>query len=195
MAPPRFKKNIENVMPLDIRQLQHGRNGRVDWLNTNSELTWHWVRHGRSMGEIHLEIESAIVSLTLQTKQPDGSVRHACSEVHLSHTPCRLGGQRAWWICPDCGSRAAVLYFSKSTVACRQCQRLSYPSQSESRADRALRAAGNIRRRLGWEPGVANPIGTRPKGMHLATFIRLKAKHHAAARISLNEMARSLGIL
>lgn len=195
MAPLRHLGNIEYAMPLDIRQFQRGRDKRDVWLMPDTEFRWHWAFRGRSMTTIDLKVEAERVKLTHQATQADGSLRSVCLDVALTYTACGLGGQRAWWLCPSCDQRVSVLFFSKNTFACRKCQKLAYPSQSETREDRALRVAGKIRRKLGWEPGVANPAGARPKGMHRRTFVQLTAKHDAAAQIIMREMARALGLL
>ncbi len=54
---------------------------------------------------------------------------------------------------------------------------MPYPSQRESRYDRSLRRAKNIRSRLDWVPGVANGHGGKPKGMPRRTNYRLCNEH------------------
>lgn len=48
-----------------------------------------------------------------------------------------------------------------------------------------MRRAGNIRERLGWQAGIANPNGGKPKGMHWRTFNRLTAEYLGFAGASL----------
>lgn len=61
--------------------------------------------------------------------------------------------------------------------------------------DRAARRADTIRRRLGWEPGILNGSGLKPKGMHWRTFERLQAEHDAHVAQSLAGIAARLGFL
>ena len=182
-------------MALDIRRFQAGRAKRDATFLHDGGFTSHWVRRGRCLGSVSLEFDDAQAMLMYQVKDPDGSSRCLSASIGLAVTACHLGGQRAWWLCPKCDRRTAVVYLWRDEFACRQCQRLGYPSQLESKEDRALRSAGKVRRRLGWEPGIANPAGSRPKGMHGSTFRRLKDKHDAAARIGFYELARWLGHL
>lgn len=60
--------------------------------------------------------------------------------------------------------------------------------------DRAARRADKIRARLGWEPGILNGRGWKPKRMRWGTFERLTAEHDAFVNESLAAVARRLGI-
>jgi hypothetical protein len=86
------------------------------------------------------------------------------------------------WICPvaGCGRRVAVLY-GRRQLACRMCSGLVFGSQRETAADRAIRRANGLRRRLGWEPGIVHGGGEKPKGMQWRTYWRLRDKHGMAA--------------
>jgi hypothetical protein len=52
-----------------------------------------------------------------------------------------------------------------------------------------------LRRRLGWEPGILNDNGLRPKGMHWRTFERLVAQHDELVGTSVSGMLNKLGLL
>lgn len=116
--------------------------------------------------------------------------------VRLAWTGCGFGGRRVWWRCPavGCGRRVALLHGGR-VFACRQCNRLAYRSQREANDDRATRRADTIRRRLGWEPGILNGNGLKPKGMHWRTFERLQGQHAAHVNVALAGMAAKLGLL
>jgi hypothetical protein len=108
------------------------------------------------------------------------------------------GGERAWFLCPaeGCGRRVARLYVGGAGIfACRYCYGLAYACQRESADDRGARRADKIRDRLGWEPGILNGPGGKPKGMHWRTFDRLTAQHEAFVGISLAWMATPLRLL
>lgn len=116
--------------------------------------------------------------------------------IHVVHSDCNMNGFRPWFCCPECGRRSAILYSKRAgKFACRKCQRLAYPSQSEAVGDRAHRAANNIRRRLGWKVGTANPEGDKPKGMHWSTFEKLHTRYAKAAQAAWMDTARSLGMI
>ena len=111
--------------------------------------------------------------------------------VTLEWTACQYGGQRAWFRCPvvGCGRRVAILY-SGRVFACRHCYHLVYASQRENNTDRTIRRADNIRRKLGWKPGILNPSGWKPKGMRWHTFEKLRTEHDTLVQISLNALVR-----
>ena len=114
--------------------------------------------------------------------------------VQIERTDCNLGGQRVWFWCPGCGRRVAVLY-GWEVFSCRHCRNLAYASQRETANDRIIRRADSIRERLGWEIGIANPRGGKPKGMHWKTYWRLRIRHDAQAQVGFHDIGRKLGFL
>ncbi len=104
--------------------------------------------------------------------------------VQIERTDCNLGGQRVWFWCPGCGRRVAVLY-GWEVFSCRHCRNLAYASQRETANDRIIRRADSIRERLGWEIGIANPRGGKPKGMHWKTYWRLHDQYNELVHKSM----------
>ena len=82
----------------------------------------------------------------------------------------------------------------RQLYACRRCHRLAYKCQRETPDDRASRQADKLRDRLGWEAGIHNGNGYKPKGMHWRTFERLEARHDALVNASLMGIAAKLGL-
>ena len=76
--------------------------------------------------------------------------------------------------------------------ACSQCYKLAYSSQRESNGDRAARRADKIRKQLGWEPGILNGNGGKPKGMRWQTYQQLAVEHDALVNISLGWMQQRI---
>ena len=115
--------------------------------------------------------------------------------VYLAWSGCNYGGQRAWWLCPavGCGRRVAVLYGGK-VYACRHCHKLAYRTQRQQADDRATSKADKIRKRLGWDAGILNGNGGKPKGMHWRTFVRLQAVHNTHVNQALAGMETKLGL-
>lgn len=87
-------------------------------------------------------------------------------------------GQRPFFQCPDCGRRCCLLYLAER-CACRQCLRLAYPVQFETKLDQGFRRAWKARMKL-VQPNGRSACGDfifdsqRPKGMHWRTFNRLR---------------------
>ena len=52
-------------------------------------------------------------------------------ELPLTWTPCNFGGSRPWFVCPKCGTRAAVLS-AFPRFRCRDCHPLVYASTHRS---------------------------------------------------------------
>jgi hypothetical protein len=94
--------------------------------------------------------------------------------IDVDREPGRLGGTREWLVCPECRKHFYILRAIGTRVACRHCLGLKYKCQSETADDRLLRRANKLRERLGWEPGVINPPGWKPKYMRWATYERLR---------------------
>jgi hypothetical protein len=61
-------------------------------------------------------------------------------------------------------------------------------------ADAAQGGLTDLRAQLGWEPGILNGEGGKPKWMRWRTFERLAAEHDAFVGASLAAMAMRFGI-
>jgi hypothetical protein len=70
---------------------------------------------------------------------------------------------------------------------------LAYASAREDAGGRATRRADRLRAQLGWEPGILNGEGGKPKWMRWRTFDRLTAKHDALVKRSVQAVALKLG--
>jgi hypothetical protein len=93
-----------------------------------------------------------------------------------------------------CGRRVAILY-GGGIFACRHCYQLAYASAREDTGDRAARRADSLRARLGWEAGILNGSGDKPKWMRWRTFERLAAEHDQFAGRSMRAVALKFGLL
>ena len=160
------------------RSLDVRRWARDGFLVPGSSFGWQWTQGGHTLASIRAEVGENHVTLDYRARDGGGDWEPMRYAVHLDATPCHLGGGRRWFLCParGCGRRVAILYGGK-VFACRRCYSLAYPSQNETHSDRAARRADHIRDRLGWEPGILNGHGPKPKGMHWRTFERLVAEH------------------
>jgi len=155
---------------IDVRKLQ-----REGLLTPGTQFESSWTRNGQPNGSISVVVNDGSVNLIYRHGGDTG--QDMDYPVLVDWTPCNYGGSRAWWLCPCCGRRVALLYASK-VFSCRHCQRLAYASDRVAKADKPYRRANKLRERLGWGGGVANLPGDKPKGMHWRTYGRLIAQLH-----------------
>ena len=181
------KPETNDSMPLDIRKI-----ARSGLLIPSSSFSWQWTVNDRPVASIRIWVDRESLVLSYRMKSTGEVVEQ---RVQMHTTPCHLGGQRHWFTCPRCRKRVAVLYAPGRYFACRQCGGLGYATQKEGAGDRAATRADKLRKRLGWEAGILNGQGGKPKGMHWKTFLRLKSQHDALVQISLQDMARQFGNL
>jgi hypothetical protein len=163
------KRTTDDMRGLDVRTLHRG-----DWLKPGAWGQWTWTCNGERSAWIEFRATTDGVVLSYRQRQPGGDWRDMEYLVRVEWTPCHYGGTRPWWLCPaaGCGRRVALL-FGGAFFACRHCHRLAYASTRESEQDRAMRRADTLRKRLGWEHGILNGSGGKPKGMHWRTYFRL----------------------
>jgi len=177
----------EESTPLDIRKL-----ARSGLLVPGRSFSWQWTVNDRQVAGITIRVAVQAVQLCYQKRSTGESIDQW---VQLQSTPCGLGGARQWFTCPSCGKRVAVLYGPGKYFACRRCCGLGYASQKEGVGDRSSRQADKLRKRLRWQAGILNGNGGKPKGLHWATYQRLKAEHDRLVQISFLDIGRKLGLI
>lgn len=184
------KSTTDTYRRLDVRRLQ-----RDGLLTPGRTYGWNWSSGGEIVASVQVRTEADRVILSYRHRSTGGEWKDESYPVRLEWTACHYGGQRAWFHCPatGCGRRVAILYCG-GIFACRHCYRLAYACQRKSASDRAMQRADGIRERLGWEPGILNPRGWKPKGMHWRTFKRLEAEHDACVGAVLAGAAARFGL-
>jgi hypothetical protein len=184
------KSTTDDYRILDVRRL-----AREGMLRPGYWGGWQWTRDGETVASVQMRAEQDRVVLVYQHRSGGGEWKDERYPVRIAHTQCNLGGERPWFICPalGCGRRVAILY-GGGIFACRHCYQLAYASAREDVCDRAARRADKLRARLGWEPGILNGNGDKPKWMRWRTFERLVAAHDAVVSESLATMAQRFGI-
>jgi hypothetical protein len=161
-----------------MRSIDVRRWAREGMLRPGYSGGWRWHCGGQQVASIQMRAEADRVMLIYRHRSGGGDWKDEEYPVDLERTACHLGGSRVWFLCPvrGCGRRVAILY-GGGIFACRRCHRLAYDSTRESAGDRATRRADHIRMRIGWEPGILNGDGPKPKWMRWKTFDRLVARH------------------
>ena len=167
------KHTTGEYIAIDVR-----RWNRRGLLEPGREFQTSWASLGKPAASIHVRTESNRVILTYRHRRGSAEWNDECYPIYLDWTACNLGGHRPWFLCPTtgCNRRVAILYGGE-IFACRHCRQLVYPSQREPEFERAARRTDGIREKLGWELGVLNGEGSKPKGMHWSTYERLTAQH------------------
>ena len=167
------KTVTDQLASLDVRMLQ-----RDGLLVAGMTTTLNWSQSGRLLASMALYAEADRVLLSVNTPESN-EAQHQW--VYLDQTPCNLGGSRAWFRCPCCSRRVALMY-GRSQFACRHCLQLAYASQRETADKRALRKVDRLRSKLHWGPGVMSIDRSKPKGMHDQTYARLTTEHDGLVR-------------
>ena len=180
------KDAVEDHCALDVRKLK--REGMLD-PGYRGRLAW-W-QGGRQVSSIGLLAEHGRV--VLKYRHRSGGLGDEWEDVeqlvYLTWTPCNLGGERPWFVCPGvvsgrycgrrvesgryCGRRVAILYSAGPYFLCRHCYDLTYQSRQASERLGPLHKARRIRQRLNGSANLMEPFPERPKGMHRRTYHRL----------------------
>jgi hypothetical protein len=161
----------DDVRSVDIRLLRKW--GCLPGSPHNNEVrfgTLSWSRGDEPNGTVSYEVtyQSLVLSFRYQRGiEPEQGIHET---VCFDRTGCNFGGQRLWFICPQCGRRVGVVYLAGPRFLCRHCYKLPYSSQHESYIDRTYRKARRIRKRLGASSDLFSPVWDKPKGMHWNTF-------------------------
>ena len=185
------KNTTEGAKPVDIRKLH-----RAGGLTPGRCVRLQWIVNDKVVASIEVRVEVGRVVLMYRHRSRGNSEwQNVKQPVCLEHTNCKYGGERPWWLCPNCGRRVAILYCPGKLYACRHCYKLVYACQRETYDIRAARRANKIRQRLGWKVGIFNRTGGKPKGMHYHTYQRLTHKHTTFVGVSLDGMAKRLGMI
>lgn len=90
--------------------------------------------------------------------------------IDIERIPCGAG-MRPYFRC-WCSARAVKLYRRNGFYRCRRCYNLAYECQREDARDRALRAAGKIKQRLGGDPDILADFPGKPRNMWWRTYDR-----------------------
>jgi hypothetical protein len=185
------RDTTEGYRRLDVRQLQ-----RESVLDRRYSFNWQWLRNKEVIGLIEIRPEDDRIILSYKTRQ------RGCEEwtpmeyaVDLERTRCHFGGERVWFRCPavGCHRRVAVLYGAKYFV-CRNCYRLAYPSQRQTRSDRATNRAYALRERACDWGTIFEPIFRR-KGMHRKTFERIASEYYKQVLVAFSDFPKEMDSL
>lgn len=164
--------------------LEPGISGTVGWHTGDEEADYVFFNAQQDALRIAYHFKE-----DCEDDQPEDSI------VSLVWSPCRFGGKRPYFLCPNptCGKMVDHLYSDNGPFLCRHCLNLAYPCQNEDAANRASRRANKIRIKLGGQEGLLTPFPAKPKGMHWRTYLRLWRKSHGAEHKAFAQVIKKLG--
>lgn len=152
---PGYRLKAEHTLKVDLRRWR-----KLGYLIDGQSFAWQWSRGDEVTANIGVSVRADSIRLSYAVQGQDAS-----QTIRTTTTPCRYGGARAWFQCPCCSGRAVVLFMRARRFACRQCQKVSYTSQSGSTHDRANTRYHQLHALI--EAG-------KPKWQRWATFERLE---------------------
>ena len=168
---------IEQRRRLDIRQAK-----RRGWLRPGNGGAYSWNRDGEPCGSISYVVLDGALELRYQVSDDEGQWQQVSITIPIRRAPCRFGGLRHYWACPNCYRTCEIVVMASHGVwGCRRCLRLRYLSQGLAPADRLQRRADNLYARAGVESDDGRMI-YKHKWMRWRTFNRLMDRANAAAR-------------
>jgi hypothetical protein len=166
---------VEGMRCLDIMKL-----ARAGLLTPRCWGTSEWSYRDGTKAQIQLRGGKDEIILNYSFRQYGGEWQPVQQLVPIRWTPCRLGGERPWFVCDVssngiyCGRQVAKLYGAGRLFACRHCYRLRYAVQRGGPMDRAHHRLGRLHRRLGADydgpDGIPPP---KPKWMRWRTYSRI----------------------
>ncbi len=169
-------ENLSCIAPInlnlanDLGKYQEAPHGRL----------WIWSRNGEETGRVAYHAEERHLVLDYRVRRQWGRLgnRHAFNPHDLYRLP--LWRDAPYFRCKGivngrhCLRRVGKVFAGGRYFLCRHCYNIAYTSQSEPRYDRMLRRANKIRTALGGEPGTANWVAPKPKGMWQRTYQRMQ---------------------
>lgn len=170
---PGYKQKAEDCRSLDVNRLH-----REGCLRPGARGNWVWSRDGAEVARIGYQAREGWFVLDYRVRQHGGDWEPISEAIRLTHTDCHFGNQRPYFLCPGivsgrhCGRRVGKLFSGGRYFLCRHCYNIAYSSQSEARHDRLRHRANKMRMALGGEPGTAQWIAPKPKGMWQRTYQR-----------------------
>jgi hypothetical protein len=107
------------LLRLDVRLL-----ARTGCLAPGASATITWGNGASISTEVSHE-DPTVMHVNHQILAGNGVSLSIQDRIALRTTPCNFGSERAWFACPGCGCRCAVLYALGGRFRCRSCHHLT----------------------------------------------------------------------
>lgn len=147
----------------------------------SGKLTWSdGFEVGVTVETINDDIRLILEHEHRSSREPEGRVRYY---VDLDDTGPHFGGRRWWFRCPRSGRRVGRLYLPLGGFQFwgRRAYALAYQCQRETLADRLMRKARKLHRRLGGDGGDYTCPPPKPPRIRQRTYERLWQRWMEAA--------------
>lgn len=175
---------VESALVLSIDKLRRD-DLIIPGIYRRASLTWSWTGTGERIADISMVIDTHETggSMRLQFASRDtmtGERTNTDQPIALVTIEQPFGGRRWFAVCPFTGARCSKLIMPNGATkfaARKAWRRIAYRVQREAPYDRALRRAFKLRRRLGDDGGIGDPI-RKPRWMRWRTFDRRLAELH-----------------
>lgn len=183
------KDVVEKCRTLDINRF--AREGKL----SSSAFYWHWINEKEETSAsiiVWPELNGIrlLYTYTCFGHKQDMDYLVPVVYIHVGY------GERPYFLCPRCGARCLKLYMNSPYFICRTCANLAYNCQREKEADRLMRRARKIRRKIGASMSMLDSIllWNKPKRMRWDTFIQLKSQVQNFESMVWSIAAKELGL-
>jgi hypothetical protein len=161
------KATTDQVRRIDISYMK-----KQGLLKPNTVGNLKWSISAQPRGEINYICYKDSLLLSFNVRFRGGDWELIEQRISFDRTPCYFGGERLWFLCPNCNKRVGVLYGVRKLFLCRHCYKLPYSSQNSGYIDNLIEQKHKLGERI-FEHYEGGEGWCKKKGMHWKTFYRL----------------------
>jgi len=172
---------------LDVRVLaRHGLTA------AGTQGTVEWTSQGQRIGTARVVGGDKQITVTYRIAAPGITDAERVVRIGLTYTKPGYGGRQAWFVCPACSRRRAIVYL-RDEFRCRDCHGLAYQSQRWGKVERLVQKTERIGKRLDGISVAGEFIPMRPKWMQERTYERVLENYRGAESSSREAIVARLG--
>jgi hypothetical protein len=178
--PSSGRPTTDSLLFLDIRYMRRAGFFQLT-PGTTYQGSLEWSYRGKPSGNISVIVQGTeaayppeiVLDYSVKT-QSETTWTPVRERITIETTECHYGGERPWFLCPQCFSRRAVLFSVDGRFRCRECHDIVYSSTRETADDRVFRRALALQKRLGGHKhGTVFDPESKPSNMHWSTYGRI----------------------